>query len=232
MHFVKTSEEPRRPYHHGDLRNALVQAAADLAETGGPEAVTIRAAARSVGVTPTATYRHFAGQAELLHAAKDEALDRMTATITELIGQPPADAGPTELATRHLTAAGRGYVQFAMAQPGLFRTAFCHGGDEVLEADPDFDPQQVLMSAAPYAFLAGVLDELVEVGWLDPAHRPGAEIGAWAAVHGLAMLLLDGPCRLMAAGEQEMLVDTTLDLVVRGFATGPKARALPGLSQG
>ncbi len=225
MHFVTDIGE-RRPYHHGDLRNALVQAAADLAESGGPEAVTIRAAAREVGVTPTATYRHFAGQAELLHAAKEEALERMAATIAELIGEPPADADPASLAIESLTAAGRGYLKFAIAQPGLFRTAFCHGGDEVLDQETDFDPQQGLVSAAPYAFISDVLDQLVEVGWLSPAHRPGAEIGAWAAVHGLAMLLLDGPCRCLPADEQQALITSTLDLVLRGFSTGPRAHTV------
>ncbi|MFT4286655.1 TetR/AcrR family transcriptional regulator [Nocardioides sp.] len=231
MHFVE-NPEAHRPYHHGDLRNALVGAAADLAEVGGPEAVTIRAAARAVGVTPTAAYRHFAGQAELLHAAKDEALDRMTATITGLVGQPPADAGPIELAVRQLTAAGRGYLEFAIAQPGLFRTAFCHGGEEILEEGPDFDPEQVLMSAAPYAFLAAVLDTLVDVGWLAPGHRPNAEMAAWSTVHGLAMLLLDGLCRHLSEERREEMISATLDAIVRGFATGPEASARSGVVSG
>ncbi|QLQ11759.1 MAG: TetR/AcrR family transcriptional regulator [Nocardioidaceae bacterium] len=212
-----------RPYHHGDLRNALVQAAADLAEAGGPEAVTLRAAARAVGVTPTAAYRHFSGQAELLHAAKHEALDRMTATTGELIQPPAPDAEPTEVAIGRLQAAGRGYLTFALSEPGLFRTAFCRGGEDQLDTDPEEDPELALMEAPPYAYLAGVLDELVEVGWLDPAHRPGAEIGAWASVHGLAMLLLDGPCQHLTGDAKDKLIQATLDLVARGYATGPKA---------
>jgi AcrR family transcriptional regulator len=65
------SSAGKRGYHHGDLRNALVAAAAELAAKGGPQSVTIRAAAREVGVTPTAAYRHFAGHEDLLNAAKE-----------------------------------------------------------------------------------------------------------------------------------------------------------------
>src|SRR4051794_6031513 len=96
MYSVTTTGAPRATYHHGDLRNALVSAAADLAERGGPDAVTVRAAARAAGVTPTAAYRHFAGHAELLDAAKHEALERMAVMILEVLGEPPADSDPVD----------------------------------------------------------------------------------------------------------------------------------------
>jgi len=216
--FVTTSASTRETYHHGDLRNALVRAAADLAERGGPDAVTIRAAAREVGVTPTAAYRHFAGQPELLQAAKRDALDRMGVMILELLGDPPAGADPVEAALRRMRAGGRGYVRFALAQPGLFRTAFCKS-----ENDTVADAGERLGDAAPYAFLSAALDELVRVGWLDPALRPNAETPAWAAVHGLSLLLLDGPYRSVTDAERDALVDATLDMVLRGLAGGPEA---------
>jgi AcrR family transcriptional regulator len=218
MYSVKTSTQPRSTYHHGDLRNALVRAAADLAEQGGPDAVTIRAAARAVGVTPTAAYRHFAGQADLLDAAKGEALDRMGAVILEVLGDPPADADPVEAAIQRMRAGGRGYVRFALTQPGLFRTAFCR-----TEHDDPRDARQALASALPYAFLSAALDELVAVGWMDPALRPDAETPAWAAVHGLSLLLLDGPYRAFDDAGREALIDATLDMTLRGFAGGPAA---------
>lgn len=218
-----TTDARTRPYHHGDLRNALVRAAAELAERGGPEAVTIRAAARAVGVTPTATYRHFEGQADLLAAAKDEAMERMTGTTLALLPEPDPGADPVDLALERLQAAGRGYVQFALDQPGLFRMAFCpvpeHEEDEPLEAR--------LAASPPYAFLSAVLDELVEVGWLDPGQRPGAEAGPWAAVHGLSLLLLDGPYRHLDAAGREAVIGSTLALVVRGLAGGRHPRGEP-----
>jgi AcrR family transcriptional regulator len=218
MYSMTTSA--RATYHHGDLRNALVRAAADLAERGGPEAVTVRAAARAVGVTPTAAYRHFAGHAELLDAAKREALDRMAATILELLGEAPAGTDPVDAAVHQMRAGGRGYVRFALTQPGLFRTAFCQSGkDEVVH-----DVDEALAAASPHAYLSAALDELVRVGWLDPAVRPGAETPAWAAVHGLSLLLLDGPYRGLDDAEREVVIDATLDNTLRGLATGPAAR--------
>jgi len=216
--YSVTTTSARATYHHGDLRNALVRAAADLAEAGGPEAVTIRAAARGAGVTPTAAYRHFAGHGELLDAAKGEALDRMAAMIFEVLADPPKKADPVEVALHRMRAGGRGYVRFALAQPGLFRTAFCHSPHEDLR-----DAAESLAAAPPHAFLSAALDELVAVGWLDPALRPHAETPAWAAVHGLSLLLLDGPYRSLDEAERELLIDATLEMTLRGLAGGPAA---------
>lgn len=215
-----TSPARDRPYHHGDLRNALVRAAATLAEQGGPEAVTIRAAAREAGVTPTATYRHFDNQLDLLHAAKVEANDRMSAVILDLLDEPPAGADPGEVALARLRAAGRGYVEFAVGQPGLFKTAFCRAAPDDEELPP---LDERLAGASPYAFLSSVLDDLVAAGRLDPAYRPGAESGPWAAVHGLSMLLIDGPYRTMAGPEREALIEKTLDMVLHGLLAASEA---------
>jgi len=68
--LMNLSGSAKRGYHHGDLRNALGEAAAQLAKEGGPESVTVRAAARLVGVTPTAAYRHCTGHSELVAQAK------------------------------------------------------------------------------------------------------------------------------------------------------------------
>lgn len=217
--YSVTTTTARATYHHGDLRNALVRAAADLAEHGGPDAVTVRAAARAAGVTPTAAYRHFAGHAELLEAAKQEALDRMTSLILEALGEAPDDADPVEVAVHRMRSGGRGYVGFALDQPGLFRTAFCRSPHDI---DEDIDA--ALAAAPPHAFLSAALDELVRVGFLDPALRPHAETPAWAAVHGLSLLLLDGPYRALDDAEREVLIDATLDNTLRGLATGPAAR--------
>lgn len=220
---MSSPEDPagRRPYHHGDLRNALVRAAAELAEREGPDAVTIRAAARAVGVTPTATYRHFANQAELLQAAHDEAQERMTAVIVSLLDEPAPDADPATVALARLTAAGRGYIRFAVEQPGLFRTAFC----PLVTATTEEALEQRLAASSPYAFLSTVLDELVDAGLMDPAIRPNAEAGAWAAVHGLSMLLIDGAYRDLPPEDRDAAIDATLAMVVRGLTAAPADRA-------
>lgn len=178
------SSTTKRGYHHGDLRNALVNAAAELAAKGGPGSVTVRAAAREVGVTPTAAYRHFAKHEELLAAAKEAAMERLTdAMRREVAAREPAD-DPVVRALGDLAALGRAYLKFARAEPGLFRTAFSPEGPTL----PDQDQY------GPFRMLLGTLDELVEVGYLPPEARPMAELAVWSLVHGLAVLM-DGPLR-------------------------------------
>lgn len=206
------------PYHHGDLRNALIRASADLAGQGGPQAVTIRAAARAVGVTPTAAYRHFGGQDELLGAAKAAAQEALVAAMRHYLDELPHRDDPVRGALERLGAIGRGYVLFATSEPGLFRTAFCATSDDRAPGVlPSTEP------GSPFGSLVETLDELVSVGYLAPADRPMAEITAWSIVHGLSSLLVDGP---LVADEatREAYVDRAVVLVARGLATGPNAQ--------
>ncbi|WP_330251400.1 TetR/AcrR family transcriptional regulator [Nocardia sp. NBC_00565] len=191
------------PYHHGDLRNALVRAAAELAETGGPEAVTVRAAARHVGVTPTAAYRHFTNHDELLNAAQEQAQQ----TLFAAMGETMASLAPQADAISRLAAVGRGYITFALREPGLFRTAFC--GDQ--------------SDAPAYDLLAGLLDELVTIGFLDAADRPDAEYAAWSMVHGMATLIIEGALDDLDDAARDKAIQRTLAVVERGLATGPNA---------
>ena len=188
---MKVSGSPKRAYHHGDLRNALISAAAELAAQGGPGSVSIRAAARQVGVTPTAAYRHFAGQEELVAAAHACALDELSAAMQKELAARPQSEDPVQYALGSLAALGRGYLAFARAEPGLFRTVF---SDEGARRKPELDGQRVAND--PFELLLESLDELVAVGYLSVERRPLAEVAAWAMVHGLATLL-DGPLRDM-----------------------------------
>lgn len=203
----------RSSYHHGDLRNALLAAAVELAERDGPEAVTIRAAARKVGVTPTAAYRHFSGQLELLKAIKEEAVARLGRAMLHYLNELDDSADPAVDVVRRLVAMGRGYVRFAVSEPGLFRTAFVRG-----ESRPG--PDQMANPEDPYGLLCRGLDDLVEVGCLDPQCRPMAEFAAWSAVHGVASMLISGPLAELDEPEREQAVLRTLEMVVRGLAGG------------
>ncbi|TQK70479.1 TetR family transcriptional regulator [Nocardioides sp. SLBN-35] len=224
MFSVTTS---KRSYHHGDLRNALARAAAHLAASGGPDAVTIRGAAREVGVTPTAAYRHFENQADLLEAARALAMDGMVAAMADYLAQVPTDGDPVARAVERLRSTGRGYIRFAIEEPGVFRTCFTGGlRDQGGKGGKGGKGGQDGMGEpAPYLLLGEMLDQLVAVGYLDPADRPDAEAGPWAAVHGLAMLLIDGPMSELGPAEQDIAIARTLDMVSRGLATGPQGRA-------
>lgn len=208
-----------KTYHHGDLRNALVRAAGELAERGGPDAVTIRAAAREVGVTPTAAYRHFTGHEDLLLAAKEQALSRLSAAMRKRLAALPETKDPVESTITRLEAIGYGYVDFALSEPGLFRTAFCRG-DEMAEGsffDKDHDHPD-----DPHQMLVSLVDELVAVGFLTEQQRIGAQIGAWSVVHGLSMLLIDGPLASLAEPERHAVVQATLTGFTASFWSAGK----------
>ncbi|GAA2093128.1 TetR/AcrR family transcriptional regulator [Streptomyces albiaxialis] len=204
-------------YHHGDLRNALIEAATGLAREGGPGAVVLRAAARRVGVSPTAAYRHFEGQADLLDEVKQYGQRRLAEHML-VAGAEVAGDGP-EAAVARIRALGRGYVRFAVEEPGLFSAAF--GGTEmsplvVGEAGGVVAEDQSWRAPA-FDMLAESLDALVACGLMPAERRPGAEVSAWAMAHGLATLVLEGPLAGLPAEMFEHLVERALSDIVAGF---------------
>src|SRR5438477_6156040 len=90
--------ERRRAYHHGDLANALTSAATELARHGGPEAVVLREAARQVGVSATAAYRHFAGHGQLIHEVKERCQASLTEHMCAELATLPPTPDPREAA--------------------------------------------------------------------------------------------------------------------------------------
>jgi AcrR family transcriptional regulator len=206
-----TQHKTRDSYHHGDLANALTAAATDLARAGGPEAVVLREAARKVGVSATAAYRHFAGYGDLIHAVKEAAQADLAASMAAEVAASDPLPDPAADAIRRLRALGRAYVRFALAEPGLFRTAFCRS---------DRDHEQAaagMMESAAFRMLGQTLDDLEVAGQIGAARRPFGETSAWSIAHGLAMLLLDGPLHGVPEGERENLITGVLDTVIAGL---------------
>lgn len=216
----------RRPsdgYHHGDLRNALVEAATALARQGGPEAVVLRAAARQVGVSAAAAYHHFASREELAQAVKQRALAllgaRMRSAITRepVIGQGRAAAGgpavAADAARRRLHALGSAYPEFANAEPGLFRLIIDPRG--TWPTTGAGDPQNA--ADDPFRLLSETIDELAAAGAIPAERRPGLEYVVWAAVHGIAVLCLDGPLASASPAKRRQVTDQTLDTIIRGL---------------
>lgn len=197
-----------RPYHHGNLRATLVDAAMELARTGGPAAVALRAASRQAGVSHNAAYRHFADHDELLGAVGARCMGELAGLMQERTAAVRV-RDPRQRALARLEAIGRAYIEFAVTEPGWFRTAFSGVG----HGPADADDQQ----GDPFSLLSARLDELVEVGVLPPERRPGAEHAAWSMVHGLSSLLLDGPLRGVSDAEREALTRGALAVVARGL---------------
>jgi AcrR family transcriptional regulator len=198
---------PTQPYHHGSLRSALVDAGVQLAREGGPGAIVLREVARRIGVSPNAAYRHFADLPELSDAVAEAALDALAGSMQRELAALPDTGDPLS----RLSAVGRGYVHFALAEPGLFAAAFSRANDTI-------DPVHQTLDGRPTAsgLLQNALDDLVIAGLLAPEDRESAVTTAWAAVHGLSTLLL-GPLGAVPRADREALIDATLALVCRGL---------------
>ena len=179
---IKSAEpSANRAYHHGDLRDALVKAGMGLLEQRTSQQLSLREVARTVGVSATAVYRHFPDKEALMRAMAGRGfvmLGEMQAGAAAGLDQPDA-----------FIAAGVAYVRFALRNPAVFRVMFsCPPPRDLFSEAPD-------EQAAPLQILRGNVAALVAPGEEQIAvheARKIASISAWALVHGLATLLLDG----------------------------------------
>jgi AcrR family transcriptional regulator len=172
-------------YHHGDLRTALIRAGLDLLADRDLEGLSLREVARAVGVSAPSVYRHFPDKQALMTALAREGLDRLS------IAQHAAVMGVEEGGAA-FAAAGRAYVRFALANPALFRLIFAssvfaiEASDGMTSAAP-----RIMRDGAPTA-AAGFFDAVAgKESERDPDTLIRA-IRAYAMVHGLATLMLDG----------------------------------------
>lgn len=209
----------RRSYHHGDLRLALVDAGVRLAREGGPQAIVLREATRRAGVVPNAAYRHFANREALFEAVRMHVLAHMAQAIEARLASARRISDPAQRARAMLAAVGRGYMEFAQAETGWFRTAFAASE---LDQDALAAQKQALQSdqqpaADPFVLLGEALDAMVKAGALPASHRPQAEYLAWSTVHGMAALMIDGPLRHSSQEQRAALTERLLQMVEKGL---------------
>ncbi|TWG83346.1 TetR family transcriptional regulator [Cupriavidus gilardii J11] len=207
----------RATYRHGDLQRALLEAGIALAREGGPDAIVLREATRRAGVVPNAAYRHFANRLALFEAVRAAALSMLAHTMEaelDSVGRGQGSGDARECARARMRAVGAGYLRFAQAEPGLFRTAFASAAAVEYDADP---AKAGLSGMNPFQLLGAALDRLVACGALPADRRPGAEYLAWSAVHGLALLLLDGPLRHADPDQRRTLEERVLRMVEDGL---------------
>jgi len=205
---------PRRTYHHGDLRQALLEAGIALARVGGPEAVVLREATRRAGVVPNAAYRHFVNRHALLQAVRAASLSALALAMEKELTRQRRGKQTEDAARASLRAIGTAYLRFARTEPGLFRTAFGVPGDPETTSNPATTGKSGLN---PFQLLSTALDELVQAGLLPAARRPGAEYLAWSAVHGLAMLVLEGPLHRLPRTQIRGIEQRLLAMVEQGL---------------
>jgi len=205
-------------YHHGNLRAALIDAGMQLARDGGPDAVVLREVSRRAGVSHNAAYRHFADRDTLLQVICARCMGSlarlMEARIAEVEDAGGGSSGALDVARRRLRATGSAYVEFALSEPGLFKTAFAVPPRLGYFDDGEGTGESGL---GPLELLGARLDALVEAGGLPAQRRADAELAAWAAVHGLSMLLIAGPLRELPKSERDAALTRLLDTIERGL---------------
>ena len=201
------------PYHHGSLREALLDAAQRILEESGIQGLTLRAAARKAGVSHAAPKNHFGDLPGLLSELAARGFERFAATMLAAVRE-------SDTPVQRIEAIGRGYVAFARAHPGMFLLMF---RSERLDMS-----RPVLRDAAQAAgrVLAGAVaarrGENVEQA-LTLA-QAASIAGAWSLVHGFAMLLLDGRLKAIIA---RMPTDTTPEMLLDAIFTAPRFKHLP-----
>lgn len=189
------------PYHHGDLRRALIAAGLVLLEKRGPAQVSLREVARVAGVSHNAPYRHFDSREALLAALAADGFEGLAAAMER------AAEGTQGL--ERLRALGITYVAFARARPAVYLLMFGPGLDK--EGFP------ALKTVAERSFDA--LRQAIDAVAPEPS-RHAAAIGAWALVHGLSHLIADRqlPVDLLADGKLDALIENVLTIYLPGLA--------------
>jgi len=172
--------KPRVPYHHGDLRRALLVEAARTIRAEGIEAVTLRAVGARLGVSRTALYRHFADKSALLAAVAREGFQRFRQDLTEAW----TDAGGGRAG---FTAMGRAYVHFALANSSHYRVMFGDFRDLSTR-----DPELAADASAAFQVLVDALITLQSDSLIRPDETRQLARFIWATMHGIAMLAIDG----------------------------------------
>lgn len=193
-----------RPYHHGDLRQALLGAAAALLREGGPEALTLRAVARAAGVSQTAPYRHFKDRRALVAGVAERAFARMGEEIARAV----QDGAPGLPAFRRGLAA---YVRFAQENPAEYRVMF--GPELAVRGDL---PRLEGVALSVFGILRDGIARLQEGGSIGEGDPGLMAITAWATLHGLAMLSLDRQAAVTGRS-LDTLVDAAAELLLRGM---------------
>jgi len=204
----QATDPPVRPYHHGDLPAALLEAVAELIREGGLEAVTLRAVARRAGVSHAAPAHHFGDKSGLLAAFGRQGFDRFTAHLEA--ARDHTDGPPAA----QLGAMGLSYLAFARDHRPWFEVMF----------RPELIGEHTEHLAEYGTGSFGVLLDQVRACFVEVTPEQdilGMSVSAWAAVHGLAQLLLDGPLEKMDLAPTDQLAGAVLATVVQGLQAHP-----------
>jgi AcrR family transcriptional regulator len=205
---AKRRSESSSSYHHGDLRNALIQTGLEILRDEGVHALTLRAVARRARVSHAAPYRHFTDKEALLAAIAAQGFEMLAAVV-----QAAAERFPTDPAAQ-LAEAGWAYVQFARDHPAHLRVMF--GG---LISTPANHPGLRTAGASAFNRLVGIVHAGQRAGVIREGVPQQLALAAWALVHGLAVLIIEQqfPSSIDGAHNPEHLTRMCGDLLYQGL---------------
>jgi AcrR family transcriptional regulator len=197
------------PYHHGDLRNALVQAGLELLAEGGAQELDLRKVARRAGVSHAAPYRHFADKQALIAAINEQGFhllaDQIRSTLREVSDEP----------VEQLLGVALAYVRFAQENPWLIREMFSG-----ITIKRETFQSLHMASKSVYRLYAEVIRNGQERGKLVDGDPTALAAVLWSVLHGLAMLIIENQMSPYADGPEgaERVTHYTIEVIYRGFA--------------
>lgn len=180
----------KKPYHHGNLAESLLDAVDEIATQFGLEAVTLRACAKRVGVSPSSAFRHYADKRALFTAFATRAIHQL-AEAMEKAKHDAQESGENEF-----FAVGLAYIAFALQKPAFFRAMW---REEAIYAQ---DEDYLIAANSLAAYLKGGFVSTIEDD--DPHEFSPQELLAWSSVHGLANLFVDGPVGCGKSDEEKL----------------------------
>ena len=204
---------PKRGYHHGNLKQALVDAALELIEEKGPTGFTLSEAAKQAGVTPAAVYRHFAGREDLIAEAARQGYE----IFADLMEYAYETGQPSALAA--FEATGRAYLAFARRHPGHYIAMFESG------ISVNHSPDLALVSSRARGMLERAATGLMQ--HIPPEKRPPASMVSahvWAMSHGVVELFARNSPGTKSPFPPEDLLESGIGIYLRGLGLLPEDR--------
>ena len=196
----------KRGYHHGNLRQALVDAALKLVENKGPTGFTLSEAAKQAGVTPAAVYRHFEGREDLIAEAARQGYE----VFADLMEYAYKTGQPSDLAS--FEATGRAYLAFARRYPGHYVAMF-ESGISIQRT-----PELAQVAARAFAVLEKAAGRLSK--HIPPEKRPPPQMFSahiWAMSHGVVELFARGSPGTKSPFPPEDLLESGIGIYLRGL---------------
>jgi len=200
----------KRGYHHGNLKQALIDAALKLIEAQGPQGFTLSDAAKAAGVTPAAVYRHFAGRDDLIAEIARQGFE----IFADLMDHAYNDGKPTALAA--FGATGRAYLAFARKFPGHYMAMFESGIS--MNANPDL-ARASERARLVFTRAAETLSRHIPADKRPPAAMFSAHV--WAMSHGVVELFARGKPGARAPFPPEDLLEAGIGIYLRGLGLVP-----------